>query len=312
MARIIRKTSLRSRIVNAPIDWVMHLAENIDSIEWEKLSEKWTIPCAIACNLVFILMRIFVRNMSFRQQRSSLFVSQKPSRGSWFQPVASCICFLLVLISIINAGYCLFYQKKKYTMTQPNAMSAPSTPNVYPVSNPVSPEGESMLQLVTWNPSSFHLQFACLFSPIHVLCLWIYSTSFLVLLLTFGFSLQLYYLGRKFQLLIKDQHYLHRQVFYEYDKKFVEPRLSVRKRDVAVSTRSGPGSATIEYYSPRKPIDSFLEHRSAPMSPITPSTSSAFRRSARARHSLATPIRADSSSIPFKRFPRLSEGPREL
>ncbi|EPX71866.1 uncharacterized protein SOCG_03802 [Schizosaccharomyces octosporus yFS286] len=304
MAKLIRRTSLKSRILNFPINLFISISEDFDSVEWDKISERWSIPLSLVSNILFIFIRAYAENTKTRSNRSQLFVGTKTAKAtsSWFRGILSFISLCLVAFSIINTVSCFYFQKKAYrTLPQPDK-NIPTTPGLRPVQ--LEPNEQKSFELVVWSPNIFSLYFSCLFSPIHLLILWVYIQSPKIIFLSIIFSLLLYFVARKFVDMIKGRDCLHQQVFYEYDKKFVEPRLSVAKRDVATNTTYGPVSASVEYYTPKRPIDAFLEHKTSPSvrSPKTPgSPLFTYRRGN--RHSLATSTPRESNS-PLKRLSR--------
>lgn len=59
----------------------------------------------------------------------------------------------------------------------------------------------------------------------------------LVILLSLFFSVELYFLSLFFQNLVLDKKIHFEQVYKEYNLKFVNPRIFVRKRDQGTLTR---------------------------------------------------------------------------
>ncbi|CAB09766.1 hypothetical protein POMI540_4278 [Schizosaccharomyces pombe] len=312
MGKLIRRTSLTSKIINLPIDYFIYVCEQFDSVEWDKVSDRYSIPFSLAVNFIFLLMRIYIKSTHVPVQRNQLFVDKQSinTSRSWFRAFLSFLSICFLFISFLNFIFSTRFQNKLYRTLPQDKRTTTSTPNVKPVfQHSNNDDGdEQVFELKVWSPNQFLLNFACLFSPAHALILWFYSTSLRVTLLTFLLSFTTLHFVNKFSLLLKDQQYLHRQVFFEYDKKFVEPRLSVVKRDVAINTTRGPTTASIEYFTPRKPIDTFLEHRSSSHDHLTstPRTPIALQR--RSVHHLHDSGISRDSSSPFKRFPHLSDG----
>ncbi|WBW74672.1 Lem2-Nur1 complex subunit Nur1 [Schizosaccharomyces osmophilus] len=314
MAKLIRRSSLTSRILNFPINVFISVSEDFDSVEWDKVSERWSIPLSLVSNILFIFIRAYLENTKLRLNRSQLFVGAKSAKAtnSWFRGFLSFFSLCLVVFSIINILSCFYFQKKTYrTLPQPDK-NVQTTPGLRSAQLEPSENENKCFELIVWSPNRFSLYFSCLFSPIHLFILWVYIQSPKIILLSVIFSLLLFFIARKFVDMMKDKDCLHQQVFYEYDKKFVEPRLSVAKRDVATNTSYGPVSAAVEYYSPRRPIDAFLEHKTSPSvrSPKTPgSPLFTYRRGN--RHSLASSVPRETNS-PLKRFSRFPAERRQF
>ncbi|EPY49966.1 fungal protein [Schizosaccharomyces cryophilus OY26] len=308
MPKLIRRSSLKSRILNFPIDFLISISEDFDSVEWDKVSERWSIPLSLVSNILFIFICAYLENTKTRLNRSQLFIGTRSAKAtsSWFRGFLSFFLLCLVAFSIINIFSCFSFQKKTYRTLPQSDKNVQTTPGLRPAHSEPNENEKRSFELVVWSPNVFSLYFSCLFSPIHLLILWIYILSPKIILLSVIFSLQLFFIARRFKDMMKDRDCLHQQVFYEYDKKFVEPRLSVVKRDVATNTSYGPVSAAVEYYSPKRPIDAFLEHKTSPSvrSPKTPgSPLFTYRRGN--RHSLAASVPRESNS-PLKRFSRFT------
>lgn len=173
----------------------------------------------------------------------------------------------LFAASIINAAVCLL-ATKKYTLFGRDMNNKPDTPSAVrttfsedtnmdaastaspfkqmirkrlsgimsPAPAVEQPSASAQVwELNVWEPSLFHLNIFALFSPIHVVALWLGPLSFVQLMVVLpAFSLSLYALSHMFLVLIKDKNVIASEVFGEYDKKVVRPLLGVVKQDAAV------------------------------------------------------------------------------
>ncbi|KTW28055.1 hypothetical protein T552_01917 [Pneumocystis carinii B80] len=109
---------------------------------------------------------------------------------------------------------------------------------------------EEVWELRVWNPSTLLIRFFCFFNPINLILLWTNPLSPKNILLATGISIQLYLFHRIYANYVIDKSIIHSEVFHEYSKKFVEPRLFPYKRDVATSTH--PELVHIEAHTPQE------------------------------------------------------------
>ncbi|KAG5438149.1 hypothetical protein PCANB_003000 [Pneumocystis canis] len=112
---------------------------------------------------------------------------------------------------------------------------------------------EYIWELTVWNPSTLLIYFFCFFNPIHLILLWNHPLSPKHLILAATIAFQLFFLHRIYAGYVADKSIIHSEVFYEYSKKFVEPRLFSYKRNVATSTH--PDIVQVDIHTPHaKPI----------------------------------------------------------
>ena len=175
---------------------------------------------------------------------------------------------ILSLLSLLNAAHTLL-RKRHYRLFETSIDAVPSTPSAHRVKVDSSPLSSSPLrfianmllpqesaesrahpdaahdvwELAVWDPTPLSLRLFCLFSPGHVLLYWLFlpttlsdprpiitvvTTIFLSILL----SLQLILLRSNFSQQIKDTAVVSKEVFHEYDTKYVHPRTRPLMRDV--------------------------------------------------------------------------------
>lgn len=197
------------------------------------------------------------------------------------------------LISALNALY-TFWRKRHYRLFEASVDAIPSTPSAHRVrvdSSPVSssplrflsnmlaessaqsrahPDAErDVWELAVWDPLPICLRLFCLFSPGHILVYWLFlptlhsdprpSTTILTtVILAALFSFQLSTLQSFFSQQSKDAALIHKEVFNEYDTKYVHPRTQPLMRDVGTqfsenasyNTARDEKYNTVETYTP--------------------------------------------------------------
>ncbi|QSL66150.1 hypothetical protein MERGE_000525 [Pneumocystis wakefieldiae] len=117
---------------------------------------------------------------------------------------------------------------------------------------------EEVWELRVWNPSALLIRF---FNPIDLILLWTSPLSLKNILLAASVSIQLYLFHRIYANYVVDKSIIHSEVFHEYSKKFVEPRLFPYKRDVATSTH--PELVQIEAHTPQEKPNKIMYQPSA-------------------------------------------------
>ncbi|KAG8957234.1 hypothetical protein FRC03_010355 [Tulasnella sp. 419] len=113
-------------------------------------------------------------------------------------------------------------------------------------------------QLDVWTPPEMELGLFCVYSPVHTLMYSVmgWNNWITVFIIMGGLSLMLYGLVSWYEQLVKDRALLMAEVMYEYDHKFVYPRINVIKRDACVMTNE----AEVVDFSPRRPTQQPKPH----------------------------------------------------
>lgn len=119
-------------------------------------------------------------------------------------------------------------------------------------------------ELTVWNPSILLIHFFCFFNPVDLILLWNHPLNPKHILLAAGISVQLFLFHRLYANYVIDKSIIHSEVFHEYSKKFVEPRLFPYKRDVATSTH--PEIVQIELHTPQVKPNKVMNQPSVPAS----------------------------------------------
>lgn len=177
------------------------------------------------------------------------------------------VVWVLLFASVGNAWYTMT-RSRHYRLFEANVEQAPQTPSAKRVRVQCSPVSSSPLRLLTdlivpesaeershpdktrdvwelsvWDPLPLCLRIFCVFSPGHVLVYMMFVplapldprpsvTVANCIILQMILSVQLLYLQSRFSRQAKDMAIIHKEVFNEYDTKFVRPRLHPVVRDV--------------------------------------------------------------------------------
>ncbi|KTW29989.1 uncharacterized protein T551_01933 [Pneumocystis jirovecii RU7] len=123
---------------------------------------------------------------------------------------------------------------------------------------------EHVWELSVWNPSKQLIYFFCFFNPVHLILLWYHPLSLKHLMLAAAIAFQLFLLHQVYAGYVTDKSIIHGEVFNEYSKKFVEPRLFPYKRDVATSTH--PDTVQIDVHTPHGKPSKNMHQASVPVS----------------------------------------------
>ncbi|KAF8430284.1 hypothetical protein EV426DRAFT_556602 [Tirmania nivea] len=207
------------------------------------------------------------------------------------------LSWFLAVISALNAVLC-FTKKKKYRMFESNIEIEPSTPNARRVPVNSSPSASQLTTLLSpskgrhrgytsatdvwevsvWDPTPISLRIFSLFSPAHCAIYFLMlpitissnhlfansaggTTTYLTALFIEALlSLQLGWLTSSFTQQMKDRAVVHKEVLREYDSKYVHPRLSILKRDVATQSMDDHFEASVEVYTPQFNRQGFVTH----------------------------------------------------
>lgn len=194
----------------------------------------------------------------------------------------------MIVVSTLNA-FSTITRVRRYRLFEANVESQPNTPSAHRVRVQSSPVSSSPLRFLTevlasesaesrahpdktrdvwelavWDPLPVSLQVFCLFSPGHVLVYMLFLpllpmdprpsvTVFNCLILQAILSAQLVLLQSRFSQQVKDTSIIHREVFHEYDTKYVHPRLHPVVRDVGTQISldsSGEEAESVEHGTP--------------------------------------------------------------
>lgn len=283
--RIVRKQSLVSKLKSYPLDLLLALNEQRELIDWDSHSETIALPLGLILTVVYFFIRLWQDNTTvenkqkyFDYDKQQLLKGSKyfnKADGSILPSLFFTLQFAIVSINVLNT--LLFLLKtKRYSIFNKASISHTSSAkkvsrggssksllNLIPFwkSFSVEPEIESYWELNIWNPSKFSTYLFVSFPPFNILFLYLSQSSFKNLLFLSSTSLVLYFvIIRGYMILIEDKQVLFQETFDEYQRKFVNPKLSVAKREVAIDATHGPFYNSVEYYSPGRREKVFKTH----------------------------------------------------
>ncbi|KAK9469296.1 hypothetical protein V1512DRAFT_255934 [Lipomyces arxii] len=241
-----------------------------------------------------------------------VFQGRRPSisLSSWISRCCTLLSFTLLLVSIANAYY-VFTRKRTYTLLakspQDTGMASNSSsrrtrlnfnePDSSLTDSPwrkiinklrtralTQDLNSDTWELQMWNPSIFNLYLFSSFSPLHTFTLYSvsYSSLFTRVLICLAITAQMYLLISMFTQQVKDKSIVFGEMFDEYEKKVVKPKLSVTRSDASVGT-----DGTVEFSTPMldkqfvlRDVRPWSVPSSAMSSPIGKENSSPFRMAA--------------------------------
>ena len=250
MPRIVRKTPQSYQAV--VLDYLVGLSEDVSVIDWDELSNKWAIPFGAFINITYWIL-CAQRSYGTHHTNDRVFESSTQrlnhtGDNTKWSTVLWVAIMTLTCASLANAWHCLTRQRQ-YQISRP-VKESPSRPTTPIDQSTTSPSAEKDLVLI-WDPSTASLRMFCVFSPAHAMLTWNFAESPIILGIVFILSAQLLYLVRLYEQHVKDKKLIYGQVFSEYEKNFVEPRLSIMKRDVGVGTRPDDNGVYVEVHTPK-------------------------------------------------------------
>ncbi|KAG6034932.1 hypothetical protein E4U41_006296 [Claviceps citrina] len=262
MPRLVRQRPLWERITSMlnPMDFLLWLSEEIETRDWD--SGLIGTQLGLGLNLLFLIVRA---NSGSKPASDDIFGDA--SSSSWSSMLMYPLSWMLATFSITNAAYAVS-RTRRYRLFEADIDVKPNTSSAKRVrvqSNPVassplrfvadmlSPDsaesrahpakGRDVWELSVWDPLPVCVRLLCLFSPGHVL---VYLTSmplapldprpsvtvFNTLIMQIVLSVQMILLSSRYSQQAIDSAVIQREVFHEYDTKFVQPRIHPIVRDV--------------------------------------------------------------------------------
>ncbi|KAL6703863.1 hypothetical protein ACN47E_008997 [Coniothyrium glycines] len=272
MPRLVRRAPLAERIkaYTDPSDWLIWIAEELNSSDWDEFAASYAVYIGFAANLLFVLAQA---NGGAATSSDDDGVFREVSGPGWIKWMMNLLVLVLAGASFGNA-WLVWGKRRYYRLFEQSVEVAPQTPSAKRVRVDSSPAGASPMQFVrnvlkstsaaarahpdaqrdvweiaVWDPNPLCLQLFCLFSPLHVVLYYVNlpvaaldprpsvkvtATIFIGAVL----SIQLWWLRSAFAQQTKDNAIINREVLHEYDNKFVHPALQKPCRDVGIQTIS--------------------------------------------------------------------------
>lgn len=289
MPRIVRRSQASWKSVF--LDWLLEASENLSLVDWDHLSRRWAVPLGLIINLVYWLCCLQISysqstaSSSVFQPRGPTRQSTntRATTARW-QTFVWTIQMVFAIGTLTNTWYC-FSRKREYILQsagsenaagrQAQSKSDPQTPSRnttgssgslgWDVLGRYSPFpdvqrrhkitlaalADQSRKIVAWEPSMASLRLFCVFSPVHAFVSYNYCRSPLTPVLLVLVGAQSLYLTELYIRHVADKRMIYGQVFSEYEKSFVEPRISIMKRDVGVGTRADDNGVYVEVHTPK-------------------------------------------------------------
>ncbi|KAG5984515.1 hypothetical protein E4U55_004411 [Claviceps digitariae] len=294
MPRLVRRRPLWERIMSMlnPMDFLLWLSEEIETRDWD--SGLVGTQLGLGLNFLFLIVRA---NSGAKQASDDIFGDE--SSSGWPSLLMYLMCWVLVAFSITNAVYTIS-RTRKYRLFEADIDVKPNTSSAKRVRVQSSPVASSPLrfladmlspdsaesrahpeknrdvwELSIWDPLPVCIRLLCLFSPGHVLVYLTFLplapldprpsvTVFNTLIMQIVLSLQMVLLSSRYSQQAKDTAVIQREVFHEYDIKFVQPRIHPIVRDVGTQMSEEQPAISREFVQTGSPTTlirrSFITH----------------------------------------------------
>ncbi|KAF2091932.1 hypothetical protein K490DRAFT_70650 [Saccharata proteae CBS 121410] len=293
MPPLVRRRPLSERVqayLNA-YDWLLWASEEINGNDWDEALKDWIWPIGLTVNLLFMIARANSGAGESYSDSDDVFGDSSTRRGTgWLAWICSFIVYSLFVASVFNA-FRTFYRKRSYRLFEKSVDRAPTTPSARRVRVDSSPLASSPLrffsnimqsvsaesrahpdaqrdvwEISVWDPTPTCLRLFCLFSPGHALVYWLFlpvaeldsrpsvkvATAITLSILM---TVQLSLLHMAFAQQSKDTTLIQKEVFHEYDTKYVHPSLHRPVRSVSVQTPPSAGMKEVTTFKPTTVIN---------------------------------------------------------
>lgn len=272
MPRLVRRAPLAERIKAYldPSDWLIWISEELNSNDWEEFAQSYALYIGFASNILFVVAQA---NSGASSNYDDDGVFREISGPGWIKWFMNLVVLVLGGAAFGNA-WLVWSKRRHYRLFEQPVEVSPATPSAKRVRVDSSPVGISPLgyirkvvarnsaaarahpdaqrdvwEIAVWDPNPLCLELFCLFSPLHVV-LYYFNLPVAPLdprpsvrvtatiIIGAALSMQLWWLRGAFMQQTKDNAIISREVFHEYDNKFVHPSLQKPCRDVGIQTIS--------------------------------------------------------------------------
>lgn len=161
--------------------------------------------------------------------------------------------FVLVMVFSLLNIYFMVFARQKYSLMY--SQKKPKRRSIRKITLKKQPEdkfvneidNQKFWEMCVWSPSTTTFIFFIAINPTNLIIIFygkkiIFMNKILLLLSS---SLSLMLLIGLFSGLIQDKKILNNELFNEYNKKFVHPKILVNKKDVMVDSTKGPVSSLV-------------------------------------------------------------------
>lgn len=273
MPRLVRRAPFSQRI-RAYLDfsdWRIWISESLDTSDLEESASNHALIFGCGAQLLFILAQANSGAFTSADDDDDDFFGDTQGSG-WMGWLMSMLVLLLGLMSFGNT-WLVWGKRRNYRLFEQSIEVAPQTPSARRVrvdSSPASGSpmsfvrnlvqnnaaarahpmaGRDVWEVAVWDPNPLCLELFCLFNPLHVVLYYLDlpvtqldpTPSVRVaktVLIGAGISFVLWWQRAAFLQRDEDNSLIKRQVFHEYDSKFVHPSMQKPCRDVGIQTIS--------------------------------------------------------------------------
>ncbi|KAF9978563.1 hypothetical protein BGZ73_001736 [Actinomortierella ambigua] len=254
--RLMRHRPFYQRWMQAPEDWYLRFLSSVEAVDWDLIQDALSYPIVVGLNALMISVNLgywFDDPMSnvptiLRSASSSSSPYQSKPLIPGFAALLTYLKSILVAISFLNTERPPTTNVRMVEIQQDTSHWSTRFPGrlLYPFyvllfrRRPLQLQTIKVWEMSVWNPSVLSRNIFCGFSPAQVLIMAAMDESnfYLFAPLALFVAIQVYYLTHMYQAYLKDKQILFSEVYREYDRRFVNPRLFVRKYDKQVSVGS--------------------------------------------------------------------------
>ncbi|ORX74732.1 hypothetical protein DL89DRAFT_264538 [Linderina pennispora] len=252
-----KKVSLWERLKEGPRDWLLHLAEDYEIIDWDKYFG-YTVEHEVLIDTTD-RYRTTIRSGSKDYWDDAPVASE--SDRTWYG-ILVLLQLMLFGVSMANA-WRLFTTRRTYQLLMKDLSARNLTSScrrmtmgterpawalklwgrpVWYIWKKIMGIDDTVFgeiwEMSMWTPTTFSRNMFCWASPLQLLVLTFldWSSWYYILPLAAGIAVQSTYLVMAYTTLVKDKQIVSGEVHDEYNFKFVYPHLFAPKRDAATST----------------------------------------------------------------------------
>ncbi|EMG48320.1 NUR1 Nuclear rim protein 1 [Candida maltosa Xu316] len=225
---------LKNDIINNTFD-PTHIEIDDSKIETPITTSILWAMNGINSTILILCVVITVKLFTAKRNYGLLYCKMKPKSKNVFKSTLDQISFFIEIL----AFFLKFFQNDEDDEDEED--------ETYEGDTTVEMAGENEIwHLNVWNPSKFALYLFIGLNPINLYMIYylisdvshLYLIALLVIISGF-----IYIFVEKFLNLINDKQILYQEMFQEYNKKFVQPKINVLKKDAMIDATMGP------YYS---------------------------------------------------------------
>ncbi|KAJ2677218.1 hypothetical protein IWW42_000023 [Coemansia sp. RSA 1085] len=224
---VIRKQ--KTSFWDAIRDWILHIVEDYELIDWNRVSEATSWPCALAFNVLFVMVSM-ARQISSRQPDFDAIIDPDTRHRTYQMRMmdaakASSNCRRVPLGTRRPSWARSFAGKVVWAIWK----------RIARIDDQI--QGE-IWELSLWTPTTFSRNLFCWYSPVQLLIMSFMNGSnwYYILPLAAAVAVQCTFVVFTYSRLVKDKQVLFGEMYNEYNENFVNPRVFAPKTEAATST----------------------------------------------------------------------------